>query len=118
MHGHSGYFLILPCNRQIHFCICLKHSWRGKKKASGQVRKTFLHSRKHSALERREEEPGETKDIQAFRKIQRSWKGYDYVPFLEERIQLSNIWGEVAYVAGRERSKKKKKNQSFSQSIG
>lgn len=33
-----------------------------KKKVSGQVRKTFLHSRKHSALGRREEEPGETKD--------------------------------------------------------
>lgn len=60
MHRDIGYLLTLPHNTFVYASVW--STLGKKKKMSGQVRKKFLHFRKHSALWSKEEEPGETKD--------------------------------------------------------
>lgn len=83
---------------------------------SGQVRKTFLHSRRHSALERREEEPGETKDIQPLGRYSRA--GRDMITFHFLKKGFSFLTYGEKWLMWQGGKGVKKKNQSFSQSIG
>lgn len=114
MHGHSGYLLILPCNRQIHFCICLKHSWRGKKKKC--LDKSERHSYTPESIQLWKGEKRSQEKLKTYKPLGRySGAGRDMITFHFLKKGFSFLtYGEKWLMWQGGKGVKKKKSELFS----